>query len=178
MFRFIAGLGVAYAIYELFFKTEEPGPNGEDTGVDLLGGTRVPPSGGGGAGVTPGVGGELAPECVRDSDEEAWTDYVIGGVLEEPGTTLLARIPKDMSTGQGLAGEINNRRSSMGGDIVFRQFREFDQNQSPRDWLANLAYWYVYPKGPVQIGSPTGGCAAAWKRIRAQVGDRIDAEGI
>jgi hypothetical protein len=102
------------------------------------------------------------PGCKAYGREQMNVQWVILKVVQRSGATLDRKMPRDASL-------INPRRAELGAEPVDIVYRQLDLNQTPREWVTNLAYWYAHPRGPVKIPGPTGGCADAWRRIFLQV---------
>ena len=127
-----------------------------------------------GPGEQPGKGpGGLAPDpCVRNFSDVDHAVYFADAVAQRPGITLAQKTPVN------VLDEVNEARAKAGAPPINLRYRELDNAQKPCEWIANMAYWTAYPKGPIKIPDPNHPCAAHWRRIFERVKDQLRSWGL
>lgn len=174
MFEVLGALGIVYAWWKFFKESEEE--REEKKKKESIVVTKVTKIGA----VTP-VGQDV-PACKWNPAEFQDTMFLVEQIVKIPGSTLMEKILNvDPATGKspGSAHYIDLVRLKRGSTpIEGRMFRSHDPDQTPRQWVANLAYWGIYAKGPVKIQKGQKNCVDAWLRIFKIVDAGFDSYGL
>jgi len=94
---------------------------------------------------------KLSTNCWEDERRQM---SICQDVDRNPEELAIAkRVAQQRPTSEVVAGTSQRRRSG----------------QSEADWLANVAYWRVYPEGPIEIPGSAPQYAEAWSRISSEV---------
>lgn len=112
-------------------------------------------------------GGFVKDPCARNLKDLTLARWVVDMVAQRPGVSLPQKTPSTVLP------EVQEVRIDAGAAPVNLKYRELDPDQKPCEWIANMAYWAAYPKGPVKIPSATHPCAAHWMRVFEIVKDQL-----